>query len=123
MQNQNKNTKNLLKKRCFVFSLQIIKFIEFLPKKMVEQVIAKQLLRSSTSIGANIVEAFGSNSKSDFMRYFTIALKSSNETLYWLYLFRESKKGDILEVEKLAKECTEISKMIGASILTMKGKR
>ena len=123
MHNQNYNHKNLLKKRCFLFSLAIVKFIDILPQRLIEGVLSKQLLRAATSIGANIIEAFGSDSKKDFQRFFSIALKSANETMYWLYLLRESKKGDPDKIDVLIKECSEITKMIAASILTMKGKR
>jgi four helix bundle protein len=83
MQSQNQNSKNKLKQRCFNFSFQIIQFLKSCPtNQIVAQTLSRQLLRSATSIGANIIEAFGSDSKRDFQRYFTIALKSANETNY-----------------------------------------
>jgi four helix bundle protein len=83
MQSQNQNSKNKLKQRCFNFSFQIIQFLKSCPtNQIVAQTLSRQLLRSATSIGANIIEVFGSDSKRDFQRYFTIALKSANETNY-----------------------------------------
>lgn len=123
MQNLNQNHKNYLKQRCFKFSVLIVKFCDSLSKENINQILITQLLRAATSIGANIVEAFGSASKKDFSRFFTIALKSSKETLYWLYLLRETGKGDKDLLNELIKECGELSKMIAASILTMQGKR
>jgi len=87
------------------------------------QVITKQLLRSGTSIGANIVEAKGSGSKRDFASYFTHALKSANETLYWLGLLRDAKGIQSPELEGLLRETKELANILGSSILTTKGKR
>lgn len=123
MQNQNSNQKSDLRQRCFWFSVEVIHFIEKLPFKTAEQILAKQLLRAATSIGVNIVEAFGSPSKKDFLNFFTIALKSAKETKYWLYLFEKTKKGDKELLSKLIAEAEEISKMVGAAVATMKGKR
>ena len=86
-------------------------------------VLAKQLLRAATSIGANVVEATGAGSKKDFINFFTIALKSARETQYWLYLFRESGKGDQNAVRELLDEAGQLTKMLSSSILTAKGHR
>ena len=72
----------------------MIEFLDTLPKDTSSQVIAKQLLRSATSIGANIVEAEGASSKRDFTNFFSHSLKSANESLYWLGLLRDAKKID-----------------------------
>ncbi len=80
-------------------------------------------MRSSTSIGANIVEAKSSSSKREFIRYYQIALKSANETKYWLCLLRDSKLVQKTPVNKILNEAVELSNMLGASVLTMKGKK
>ena len=85
--------------------------------------IIDQLIRSCTSIGANIVEARASSSKRDYIRFFEIALKSANETKYWLILIEEVAPQYKKEVEDLLKEITEISNIIASGILTMKGKK
>jgi len=69
--------------RLINFSISIIKFCELLKNERYFLVIIDQLLRSSTSIGANIIEAKSSSSKAEYVRYFQIALKSANETKYW----------------------------------------
>ena len=97
--------------------------IDTLPNKKAYWSLGDQILRSATSIGANIVEATGSLSKKEFIRFYSIALKSANETKFWLCLIRDSQKGNIKMASKLLQEANELSKMIGASILTMKGKR
>jgi len=112
-----------LKKRSYYFSLEIIKFINTLPNQKVCWVIINQLLRSATSIGANIIEAKGGSSKKDFINFYHHSLKSANETKYWLGLLRDSKLGNKEKTEKLLQEADELAKMLAASILTMKNKR
>ena len=73
-----------IKKRCFHFSLRIIKLIDSVDIKRIYYSLYDQLLISSTSIGANVVEARGSHSKKDFIKFYEIALKSANECKYWL---------------------------------------
>jgi len=94
MQNQNSKLKTELRHRAYQYSIDIIEFLDTLPKDVSTTVITKQLLRSATSIGANIVEAKGASSKKDFTKFFSYALKSANESLYWLGLLRDSKKMD-----------------------------
>ena len=117
------NPKTDLKIRCYYFSIKVIKFLETLPEKKVYWVIADQLLRSATSIGANIVEAKASSSRKDFIKFYDIALKSANESKYWLGLLRDATQADKNEVVKLLGELEEISKMLGASLITLKNKR
>ena len=116
------NKKNI-KYRAYGFALEVIKLIDTLPNKKAYWSLGDQILRSATSIGANIVEATGSLSKKEFIRFYSIALKSANETKFWLCLIRDSQKGNIKMASKLLQEANELSKMIGASILTMKSKR
>ena len=81
------------------------------------------MLRSGTSIGANVVEAKSASSRRDFTRYYEIALKSANETKYWLGLVKDGLKVNGEEIEFLTAETSELSKMIASSILTLKDKR
>ena len=108
------------KTRTYQFSLKIIEFINKLPKEMSTQIIAKQLLRSATSIGANIIEAQASPSRKDFTNFFHHSLKSANETKYWLGLLRDSKKGDEETINPLIQDVNEIAKILGSSLLTLK---
>lgn len=85
-------------------------------------IIAGQLLRSGTSIGANLVEAAAASSKLEFKKYHEIALRSANETKYWLGLLRDSGKADKLHVNNLLDEVTQLSNMIASGIMKMKGK-
>lgn len=114
--------KRQLKYRCYQFSINIIKFIETLPEKKIYWVISDQLLRAATSIGANIVEAKSSSSRKDFIRFYEIALKSANETKYWLGLLRDATLSDKQKIDHLLREVEEISRMLGSSLLTLKRK-
>ena len=120
----NKEYKTFLKEKVYRFSLVIIRFIDQLDKKDFSvQVIVRQMLRSATSIGANIIEAQACGSKKDFINFINIALKSANETKYWLALLRDSGKGDRVAINKLLVEVTEIANLLGSSILKLKGRK
>ena len=122
MQNHNSKFKTDLKTRCYRFSLAVISFLDSLPNQKACWIIADQLLRSAMSIGANLVEATASSSKLEFKKFHEIALKSANETKYWLGLLRDSGKADKDRVNELLKEVNELANMIAAGIMRMKGK-
>jgi len=124
MQNNDSQPKIELKKRAYVYALDVIKFIDGLNKNdFTVQIIVKQLLRSATSIGANIIEAQAGSTKKDFTNFFNYALKSANESKFWLGLLRDSKKGNQDEINKLLQETVELSNILGSSIITLKGKK
>jgi four helix bundle protein len=123
MQSQNSKPKTELKYRAYQYSIDMIKFIDSLSKDVTTDTIAKQLLRSSTSIGANIVEAKGSSSKKDFANFFNYSLKSANESLYWLGLLRDAKGIKNQHLDYLLNETKELANILGASVLTIKGKK
>ncbi|MCK6469497.1 MAG: four helix bundle protein [Candidatus Brocadia sinica] len=94
-----------------------------MPKEKTSETIGNQLLRNATSIGANMVEANAASSRRDYTNFFNYALKSANETKFWLGLLRDSGKADKNRANKLLKETTEIANILASSILTLKGKR
>lgn len=112
-----------LKYRAYNFSIRIIKFAGTLPNQRIYWIITDQLVRSATSIGANIIEAQAASSKRDFARFFEIALKSANETKYWLALLRDATDIEKERVNILIQEAKEVSNILGASLLTLKNKR
>ncbi|MFA5157620.1 MAG: four helix bundle protein [Patescibacteria group bacterium] len=120
---QKDNYKLEFTKRLTTFSLSMIKFCETIRSDRSLWSIADQLIRSATSIGANVVEAKSSSSKREYINYFQIALKSANETKYWLYLIAESSEKFKTQSDIHLKEADEISKILAAGIITMKGKR
>ncbi|MDD5043534.1 MAG: four helix bundle protein [Patescibacteria group bacterium] len=121
MENYNEKLKIDIKKRAYIFSLEILRFLRGLDRKdWILEVMTKQLLRCATSIGANIIEAQAASSRKDFINFLTVALKSANETKYWLGLLRDGQK---LDIDKLLKEVDELSKILAAIIMSAKGKR
>jgi len=116
-------TKEELKKRAYLLALKILRLIDKLPNQKAYWSLGDQLLRAGSSIGANIIEAQGASSKKDFINFYHHALKSANETKFWLCLIRDSGKVDKSSTELLLKEAVELSKILGASLLTMKNKR
>ena len=122
MKNENSKHKIKLKDRTYQYSIKMIEFLDNLSKDNSTRIISKQLLRSATSIGANIIEAQASSSKKDFTKYFNYSLKSANESVYWLSLLKDAKKINNYQIEYLLNETKELAKILGSSILTLKGK-
>lgn len=122
MQNYNSKFKSSLTDRCFKFSLRIIALADTLPNKRSAWVINDQLIRSATSVGANLIEARASSSRLEFKKFYEIALKSANETKYWLKLLRESGLASEKTINPLLSELTEIANMLGAGVIKLKGK-
>lgn len=115
------NIKGDAKKRAYQFALDIIRFIDSLDKRDFSiQIIIKQLLRSATSIGANIIEGQAASSKKDFINFLHYALKSANETKFCLGLLKDSNKVDKQKVEPLLKETIELANILGSSLVTLK---
>jgi len=123
MQNYNSKLKSDLKARCYKFSLSLITFMDTLSNQKSTQVIVNQVLRSGTSVGANLVEATASSSRIEFKKFHEIALKSANETKYWLHLLLDLKRGDQNKLTDLINEIDQIAKMLASGILKLKGKR
>lgn len=118
--NHERKYKKDLKEMSYHLAVHIVTFIDSLPKDMSCGVIGKQLLRSATSIGANISEARASNTRKDFINFMTYSLKSANESIFWLKLLQDSKKVVRLNLESLAQETDEIARILGASIITLR---
>ena len=115
-------SKEGLKYRSYKYSLEIVRFVANLPKIKIAEIIGGQLLRSGTSVGANIVEAQSGTSRKDFINFYSHALKSANESKFWLCLLRDSNIGNITMINSLLDETIQIAKMIAKSILTLKGR-
>ena len=82
-----------------------------------------KLFKSVTSVGVNVVEAKSAHANKDYIKFFEIALKSANETKYWIVLIREIKKDFKDEVNILLNENIEIAKILASSILILKNKK
>jgi len=123
MQNYKAKFKDEFQTRTYRFALDVIRFVDRLPMEQTSRIITDQLLRSTTSIGANVIEAQAASSRKDYTNFFSHALKSANECKFWFGLLRDSNRGDKETVNKLLKEATEIANVLATSILTLKGKR
>lgn len=114
---------SILKNKSKAFALRIIKMYNYLCDEKKEYVMSKQVLRSGTSIGANIAEAFYAQSEADFVAKLYISRKEAGETLYWIDLLKESGYiGDDVATS-ISAECDELLKLLTSSIKTMKSKQ
>src|SRR5258706_12802694 len=120
----NTEYKEQFKRRIYFYTLKSLKELEKIPTKdMIVQVIVEQLIRSLTSIGANIIEGQASSSRKDFTNFISYSLKSANETKFWLGLLRDLAKLDRTIANELLQETNEISKMLGSTVLKLKGRK
>ena len=113
---------NLILDKSKSFALRIINLYRYLNDKKREHILSKQLLRSGTSIGANVKESVFAQSKADFTAKLFIAQKECAETEYWLELLHESKILTNEEFESIYNDCQELIRLIVASTKTLQGK-
>ncbi|QLE59763.1 four helix bundle protein [Nostoc sp. TCL26-01] len=107
--------------RTFDFAVRIVKLCQSLEENAgVPRTLAKQLLRSGTSIGANVEEARAGQSKADFINKNAIALKEARETQYWLRLLVATKIVSPDKLDKLIQESEELKRILGAIIVSSK---
>ncbi|KAB3534752.1 four helix bundle protein [Alkaliphilus pronyensis] len=99
---------NNLRKKAYQFALSIVDFYKLMQNEQREFVISKQLLRSGTSIGANIEEAQYAQSRKDFIHKLSISLKEASETKYWLRLINDSYQLDNIKIVQLLQDCEEL---------------
>ncbi len=105
---------NIIQIKSYDFALRIVKLHKHLSQEKKEFVLSKQLLRSGTSIGANIEEAIGGQSRKDFFAKLTIAYKEARESHYWIRLLKDTDFLSDKEAETLLKDIEEILKIIGS---------
>ena len=114
---------NILIDKSIDFAARIVKLCKFLENSQKEHIISKQIIRSGTSIGANINEAQYGNSKADFISKLHISLKEAAETEYWLRLLYKSELIDKKMFNSLLDDCLELKKLLIASINTAKSNK
>ena len=117
-----KRERSLLLDKSEAFAGRIIKMFQYLTSRKNEQVISKQVLRSGTSIGANITESRNAQSTSDFIHKLNIALKEADETAYWLKNLYQGGYLNEKEFESINKDADELIKLLVSSIKTLKGR-
>lgn len=111
-----------IKKRSFEFAKDIVRFVSNSQYERKYYSIFDQVLRSGTSVGANIEEGKAGSSKKDFKKFYIIALKSANETKYWLNLIKETElsKVEIPLIDGMIKESEALAKIIASIVIKMK---
>lgn len=112
--------KNIVKDKSFGFAIRIVRLYQFLISEKKEYVLSKQLLRSSTSVGAMVREAEHAETKKDFIHKMAIAQKEINESIYWLELLKETEYLTEVEFESLNFDAIEIIKLITAILKSTK---
>ena len=115
--------KDDFRRRLKNFVVELVRFVDSLPNDRSCRIMADQLMRSGTSVGANYFEARAASSKNDFTNFFTYSLKSANESKFWLETLIDTKKCNVPEADRLLREVSEIGNVLASSILTLKGKR
>ena len=108
--------------KSFQFALRIVKLYKLLTAERKEFILSKQLLRSGTSIGANVAEAQNAQSRPDFLSKLSIALKETSETKYWLKLMQASDYLTEKEAASMLRDCIELEKLLVSIIKTLKQK-
>ena len=109
-----------IQSKSFRFAVRIVKLCKHLQEESREYILSKQLMRSGTSIGANIAEAQQAQSRPDFISKLNISLKETSETSYWLRLLHATDYLTKMEFESLMADCVEIEKILTASIKSLK---
>jgi len=113
---------NIIQEKSFAFAVRVVNLYKYLTSEKKEYVLSKQLLRSGTSVGANVEESIGGQSDKDFLSKLSIAYKEARESKYWLRLLLETNYLDQEQATSLLADVEEICKIIGAIQKTMKVK-
>ncbi|MCL2176762.1 MAG: four helix bundle protein [Firmicutes bacterium] len=103
---------NVVKDKSFKFAIRVVNLYKYLSEDKREFILSKQLLKSATSVGANVAEAQHATSKKDFANKMAIASKEANETKYWLELLRETDYLTDEQFDSIYKDCIEIVKLL-----------
>jgi four helix bundle protein len=111
---------NVIQIKSYAFAIRIVNVYKYLNHEKKEFVMSKQLLRSGTSIGANIEESIGGQSEKDFIAKLTIAYKEARETHYWINLLADTNYITTREKNSLLNDINEILRIIGAIQITYK---
>ena len=114
------NSDNIIQDLSFSFALRVVKFYKHLTENKKVYVLSKQILRSGTSIGANVRESIHAQSSADFINKLSIALKEADETEYWLELLNAS---DIIDDVEFKSMSDDVKQIIGTLVKIIKSKK
>lgn len=113
-------SESIVYQKAYGFAIEIVKLYKQLNAEKKEFILSKQLLRSGTSIGANVNEAISSESKRDFVHKLGVALKEAKETTYWLSLLKDSEYITVEQFSSLHAICISLIKILSSIIITTK---
>ena len=113
---------NIVLEKSIAFSIRIVNLYQYLTKRKFEYVMAEQIKRSGTSIGANISESQNAQSRADFIHKMNIALKEADETVYWLKLLHKTNYLTDIEFESMKNDAEELVKLLKAIVRTSKSR-
>ncbi|MBR1811122.1 MAG: four helix bundle protein [Clostridia bacterium] len=113
---------NIIENKSFDFSIRIVNLCKHLNEEKKEYVLSKQILRSGTSIGANVAEAQHAQSDADFAAKMNIALKEASETRYWIRLLSATGYIPVNAANSLHADCVEIERLLSAIVTTTKNR-
>ena len=116
----NYEKENVIRNKSFAFAVRIVNLYKYLVEEKKEYVMAKQLLRSGTSVGAMVREAEHAESKNDFTHKMAIAQKEINETIYWIELLKETNYLTQVEFDNMNNDAVEVIKLITSIIKSTK---
>ena len=112
---------NIIAAKSYAFSIRCVNLYRFLCEERNDYTIGKQLLRSGTSIGANVKEAIRGYTKADFTAKMSIALKEASESEYWIEILRDTTYISAQQAESMLNDCTEVIKILISIIKTSQG--
>ena len=111
---------NVVQSKSYAFAVRIVRLSQYLSARKQEFVLSKQVLRAGTSIGANVEEAIGAQSRADFFSKLAIAYKEARETSYWLRLLKDTEYLSEPEFRSMHMDAEELCRLIGSIQKTMK---
>lgn len=113
---------NIVLEKAMDFAIRIVRLYQYMTTEKKEFVISKQLLRSGTSIGANITEALSAVSRRDFLNKMYIAFKECSESLYWIELLYKTEYLTMSQYQSISSNCTELRKLLSSITKTTKAR-
>jgi four helix bundle protein len=111
---------NIIVDKTYAFASRIVKLYKYLSKERQEYILSKQVLRSGTSIGANVEEAVAASSRADFINKLTLAAKEARETAYWLRLLHDNEYLPSAHFNSIHQDVDEIKRLIGSIVISTK---
>lgn len=113
-------TDNIIQEKSFAFAIRVVRTYQYLVSEKREFVLSKQVLKSATSVGANVEEGIGAQSRADFISKLSIAYKEARETMFWIKLLKATDYLDPKTAESLLNDALEICRIIGKILITTK---